>query len=48
MDAKLQIDYWLESAAHDMEVADTLFRKESERGRFYLLKGDGSILLTTA
>jgi len=28
MDAKLQIDYWLESAAHDMEVAETLFKNQ--------------------
>lgn len=29
MDAKLQINYWLESAAHDMEVAETLFKNQN-------------------
>lgn len=29
MDAKLQINYWLESAAHDMEAAETLFKNQN-------------------
>ncbi|MEK6791267.1 MAG: HEPN domain-containing protein [Deltaproteobacteria bacterium] len=28
MDANLQIDYWRESAAHDMEAAQTLFKNQ--------------------
>ena len=28
MDEKIHIDYWLESAAHDMEVAETLFKSQ--------------------
>lgn len=28
MEIKQQITYWLESAAHDLEVAETLFRNQ--------------------
>lgn len=28
MDTKVHIEYWLKSAAHDLEVADTLFQNE--------------------
>ena len=28
MDIKEHIDYWLKSAAHDMEVAETLFQNQ--------------------
>ena len=36
MDIKQNIDYWLKTAAHDMDVAETLFRNQKYDWRLFI------------